>query len=112
MWKMVATALLVAPLCALADVVRVTCPGEVYDIDRQALTATSTSRPDNQGQVNLIGRNLVEILWTYPDRGEWEHEILALHVLSKMSTGAMTGEPPEKYTYVTKQKCLRREVLP
>lgn len=112
MRKLVATALLLAPLCALADVVRVTCQDEVYDIDRQALTATSSNRPGIQGQVNLIGRNLVEILWTYPDTDQWEHEILALHVLSKMSTGAMSGAPPAKYSYVNKEKCLTRESLP
>jgi hypothetical protein len=111
MRKLVATALLLAPLCTLADVVRVTCQDDVYDIDRQALTATSSNRPGVEGQVNLIGRNLVEILWTYPDSGEWEHEILALHVLSKMSTGAMSGKAPEKYTYVDKTKCLKREDL-
>ncbi|MGB1140169.1 MAG: hypothetical protein ACPG1A_04665 [Halioglobus sp.] len=112
MRKLVATALLLAPLTALGDVVQVTCPGAVYDIDRGTMSATSSDRPDMTGEVNLIGRNLVEVLWTYPESSEWEHEIIALHVLSKMSTGRMTGATPEKYNYVNKEKCLRREVLP
>ena len=112
MKKLVATACLLAPLHAAGDVVQVTCPDGVYSIDRVNMTATSSNRSGMTGTINLVGRNLVEVLWRFPGSNEWEHEIIALHVLSKMSTGKLGGDPPEKYSYVTKEKCLNREVSP